>query len=95
MFPNKTAGKPMVRKDGSEVINPNSGEVINQCDFNGKITLPEGLPAGEYEVNVYRNISKAGNEYMSGKIKKAWVKPEEVKQVTSQPADLDDDFPDF
>ena len=41
------------------------------------ITLPDGLPAGEYEVNVYRNISKAGKEYMSGKIKKAWVKPEE------------------
>jgi hypothetical protein len=92
MFPNKNAGKPMTRKDGSEVINPNSGEVINQCDFNGTITLPDGLPAGEYEVNVYRNISRAGNEYMSGKIKKAWVKPEKTKAPDSS---VDDDYVDF
>jgi hypothetical protein len=91
MFPNKGAGKPMVKSDGSMVVNSNTGEVVNQCDYNGKITLLEGLPAGDYEVNVYRNISKNGNEYMSGKIKKAWVKPEDSKQAANQPDSEEND----
>ena len=74
LFVNKMAGQPIKRKDGTLVTNT-KGNSITHGSFNGKINLPEGLPAGEYEVSVYNTIAKSGLEYLSGTIKKAWVKP--------------------
>lgn len=93
LFVNKMAGQPIKRKDGTLVTNAN-GDSITHGSFNGKINLPEGLPAGEYEVSVYNTTAKSGLEYLSGPIKKAWVKPEETQQAASQP-DVDDECPPF
>ena len=75
LFSNKFEGSPIKKKDGSFVLNSN-GEKILQGAFNGKINLPEGLPAGDYDVSVYRATAKTGTEYLSGNIKKAYVKQE-------------------
>ena len=73
IFTNKYAGSPIKRKDGIFVTD-SKGDPIKQGSFNGKINLPEGLPAGDYEVSIYKAISKTGDEYMSGTIKKAFVR---------------------
>lgn len=93
LFVNKMAGQPIKRKDGTLVTNA-KGDSITHGSFNGKINLPEGLPAGEYDVSVYNTTAKSGLEYLSGPIKKAWVKPEENKQEVTQPTvESDDEIP--
>jgi hypothetical protein len=75
LFINQHEGKPIKKKDGSFVTKAN-GENILHGAFNGKINLPEGLLAGDYEVSVYRSTSKAGLEYFAGNVKPAYVKKE-------------------
>jgi hypothetical protein len=75
LFINQHEGKPIKKKDGSFVTKAN-GDQILQGAFNGKINLPEGLPAGDYEVSVYGSTSKAGLQYFAGNIKAAYVKKE-------------------
>ena len=79
IFTNKNAGNPIKKKDGSFVTN-SSGENILQSDYNAKITLPEGLAAGEYEINIYKNTAKSGLEYLSGNIKPAFKKIDKHNQ---------------
>jgi hypothetical protein len=79
LFINQNEGKPIKKKDGSFVTKAN-GENILQGAFNGKINLPEGLPAGDYEVSVYSSTSKAGLGYFAGNIKPAFVKKESISQ---------------
>jgi len=85
LFINQNEGKPIKKKDGSFVTKSN-GENILQGSFNGKINLPEGLPAGDYEVSVYRATSKAGLEYFAGNIKPAFVKREGVSKHSEDKA---------
>ena len=73
LFINQHEGKPIKKKDGTFVTKAN-GEEILQGAFNGKINLPQGLPAGDYEVSVYRSTSKSGLEYLAGNIKPAYLK---------------------
>lgn len=107
IFANKYAGLPIKKKDGTFVTD-SKGNPINQGNFNGKINLPEGLPAGDYEVSIYKAISKTGGEYMSGTIKKAYVKQDKPIDAHSQDKgngyapesnhvveDADDGFPPF
>ena len=75
LFINKYENQPIKKKDGSFVTKAN-GDQILQGAFSGKINLPEGLSAGDYEVSIYRSISKAGSEYFAGNIKPAFVKKE-------------------
>jgi hypothetical protein len=82
IFTNKYAGSPIKKKDKTFVTD-SKGDPINQGDFNGKINLPEGLPAGDYEVSIYKKV-KNGNEYMSGTIKKAYVKQDKPIDAHSQ-----------
>lgn len=77
LFINQHEGKPIKKKDGT-FVTKSSGEKILQGAFNGKINLPEGLPAGDYEVSVYRSTSKSGLEYLSGNIKPAYVKDKAI-----------------
>lgn len=87
LFTNKNEGKPIKKQDGSFVVKAD-GEQILQGSFNAKINLPEGLPAGDYEVSVYRSIAKSGIEYFAGNIKKAWVKKEtQIDQHSKAKAD--------
>ncbi len=79
IFTNKFAGQPIKKKDGSFVTKSN-GENLLQSDFSGKINLPEGLPAGDYEVNIYKSVAKSGLEYMSGTIKPAFKKIDKHSQ---------------
>lgn len=79
LFINQHEGKPIKKPDGTFVTKAN-GEKILQGAFNGKINLPAGLPAGDYEVSVYRSVSKAGLEYLAGNIKAAYVKRDKVDQ---------------
>jgi hypothetical protein len=79
LFINQNEGKPIKKKDGSFVTKAN-GDNILQGAFNGKINLPEGLPAGDYEVSVYHSLSKAGLGYFAGNIKPAFVKKEGISQ---------------
>jgi hypothetical protein len=79
LFINQHEGKPIKKQDGTFVTKAN-GEEILQGAFNGKINLPEGLPAGDYEVSVYRSVSKSGLEYLAGNIKAAYVKKDKVDQ---------------
>jgi hypothetical protein len=87
IFTNKYAGTPIKKKDGSFVEDSN-GNPIKQGSFNGKINLPEGLPAGDYEVSIYKAIVKSGvksgEEYMAGRIKKAYVKQDKPIDAHSQ-----------
>ena len=66
------------------------------------------MPAGDYEVSIYKAISKTGGEYMSGTIKKAYVKQDKPIDAHSQDKgngyapesnhveeDADDGFPPF
>ena len=71
IFKNDRAGKQVFR-NGQPV--EYDGKPIIESDLNGKITLPEGLNAGEYEVKIYKKVSKAGTTYYSGTIKPAYVK---------------------
>ena len=75
IFTNKEAGQPVKKQDGSFVVNA-QGDSFNQSDFTGKIELPEGLPAGNYEVAIYKSTAKSGLEYLRGNIRPAWVKKE-------------------
>lgn len=70
IFKNDKVGQPIKKKDGSDV--EYNGRVMLQCDLNGKITLPESLPAGEYEVSIYKQQSKTGLTFYSGTIKAAF-----------------------
>lgn len=79
LFTNQNEGKPIKKKDGSFVTKAD-GEKILQGAFNGKINLPEGLPKGDYEISIYRSVSKAGLEYFAGNIKPAFVKKESVSK---------------
>jgi len=79
LFINQNEGKPIKKNDGSFVTNA-KGEQILQGAFNGKINLPEGLPAGDYEVSIYRATSKAGLDYFAGNIKPAFVKKDKVSK---------------
>ena len=72
---NKYENQPIKKKDGSFVTKAN-GDQILQGAFSGRINLPEGLSSGDYEVSIYRSISKAGVEYFAGNIKPAFVKKE-------------------
>ena len=78
IFKNDKVGQPIKKKDGSIV--EYNGEPMLHCDLNGKINLPEGLPAGDYEVSIYKNTAKSGLSYYSGTIKVAWKKSEQSKQ---------------
>lgn len=70
IFKNDKAGQPIKKKDGSNV--EYNGRIMLQCDLNGKITLPEALPAGEYEVSIYKQKSKADLTFYAGTIKAAF-----------------------
>lgn len=70
IFKNDKVGQPIKRKDGSDV--EYKGEPMLHCDLNGKITLPEGLAAGEYDVSIYKRQSKAGLTFYAGTIKAAF-----------------------
>jgi len=73
LFPNNNEGQPIKKKDGTFVTKSNGDQIMHGA-FNGKINLPEGLTAGDYDFSVYRGISKTGNEYLAGNIKPAYVK---------------------
>ena len=60
LFTNEFGGKPVKKQDGTNFLKAN---------FNGIITLKEGLPAGEYKVDCYEKVSKKGNIYYSAIIK--------------------------
>ena len=77
IFKNNNAGQPVKKKDGSIV--EYDGKPMLQPSLNGKINLPEGLPAGDYEVAIYQYISDKNPDrpplkYYSGTIKAAWKK---------------------
>jgi len=72
IFKNDKAGEPVKKRDGSVV--EYNGNVMLQPFMNGKITLPEELPAGDYEVGIYQKESKAGLKYYQGTIKEAFKK---------------------
>lgn len=77
IFKNNYAGQPIKKEDGSIV--EYDGKPMLQPSLNGKINLPEGLPAGDYEVAIYqytsdKNPDKPALKYYSGTIKPAWKK---------------------
>lgn len=77
IFKNNNAGQPIKKKDGSIV--EYDGKPMLQPSLNGKINLPEGLPAGDYEVAIYqyiadKNPDKPPLKYYSGTIKPAFKK---------------------
>lgn len=100
IFKNDKAGQPVVRNGQPVEYN---GKPIIESDLNGKITLPEGLNAGEYEVKIYKKISKAGKSYYSGTIKPAFVKRDKTISQHSvdkgnayqNQNDMDDELPSF
>jgi hypothetical protein len=67
IFKNEKVGQPIKKKDGTIV--EYNGEPMLHCALDGKINLPEGLPAGDYAVAIYQCTSKAGLKYYSGTIK--------------------------
>jgi hypothetical protein len=99
IFKNEKVGQPIKRNDGSVV--EYNGEPMLHCDLNGKINLPEGLPAGDYEVAIYKKKSKSGLSYYAGTIKEAWkkAKPVDAHNTTkangyvAEEEDLDDSLP--
>lgn len=98
IFKNEKAGQPIKKKDGSVV--EYNGQPMLQPALNGKINLPEGLPAGDYDIGIYQYESKKGTKYYSGTIKPAWKKPDahnEAKQNGYQPQEegdfISDDCP--
>ena len=95
IFKNKLVGQPIKRKDGTLV--EYNGKQLTHCDLNGKITLPEGLEAGEYEVNIYQNTSKNGLVYYSGSIKPAYKKEIDQHSVDKsngfQPQEEEEEVP--
>lgn len=87
IFKNNKAGQPIKKRDGSVV--EYNGKTMYEPALNGKINLPEGLPAGDYEVGIYqyesnKNPDKPPLKYYSGTIKEAWKK--EVKPA-NQPSE--------
>ena len=78
IFKNDKVGQPVIRNDGSIV--EFNGEPMIHCDLNGKINLPEGLPAGDYTISIYKQKAKTGLNYYAGTIKPAWKKKEEIDQ---------------
>jgi hypothetical protein len=76
IFKNEKAGQPIVKRDGSYV--EYNGQKMLEPDLNGKITLPAGLDAGEYQIAIYRATSKKGSSYYSGTIKPAFDKNKTV-----------------
>jgi hypothetical protein len=76
---------------------PKAGDKFTPPAYNGKITLPEGLPAGEYDVGIYINESKTGLKFMSGNIKPAFKPKEPIskhnidKSNGYQPQETEDD----
>lgn len=101
IFKNDNAGKPVLRQ-GKPIYLDNGNQLI-QCDLNGKIRLPEDLPAGEYEVNIYKKVKEKpeGNLiYYSGTIKPAFKKDKpnahtQAKQNGYVPSDepIEDEIP--
>lgn len=78
IFKNDRAGQPIKKKDGS-IIEFN-GKALQEPDLKGIISIAaENLPVGEYEVGIYKNVSKKGNTYYSGKIKPAF-KPNNIDE---------------
>ena len=67
LFTNEFGGKPVI-KDGMPV-KKQDGTNLLKANFNGIITLKEGLPAGEYKVDCYEKVSAKGNIYYSAIIK--------------------------
>lgn len=82
IFKNEHAGKPIKKNDGSFVTDSN-GNSVKQGDLNGKINLPADLPAGDYEVSIYKKEytdKKTGEIKImySGRIKKAYVRKDKA-----------------
>ena len=77
IFKNDKAGKQVMRQGQPVEYN---GKPIVESDLNGKISLPEGLAAGEYEIKIYKKTAKTGLAYYSGTIKPAYVKPSKHDQ---------------
>jgi len=94
IFANKQAGQPITKKDGSEVVG-SDGKLFLHAHSTGKISLPGGLPAGEYEVAIYKTVAKSGLDYLVGTIKPAWKKVAvEVATVkAADAAEFDDTIP--
>ncbi len=90
IFKNKKAGQQITKKDGSAV--EYNGNPVLYCDLNGKIELPEGLPAGKYEVAIYKNTAKSGLVYYSGNIKPEYVSEEKQEQPQKE-EELGEDLP--
>lgn len=98
IFKNEKAGQPVLKKDGSVV--EYNGNIMLQPFMNGKITLPEGLPAGDYDVGIYQKESKKGLKYYQGTIKPAFKKVDKHNEskanayvAESEELDLSDDIP--
>ena len=88
IFKNDNAGKPIKKQDNTFVSDSN-GNPIKQSELNGKINLPEGLAAGDYEVAIYKKEytdKKTGElkTMYSGRIKKAFVKQDRPIDAHSQ-----------
>jgi len=84
IFKNNNAGQPIKKKDGSIV--EYDGKPMLQPSLNGKINLPEGLPAGDYEVAIYqytsdKNPDRPPLKYYAGTIKAAWKKDDSFKKA--------------
>lgn len=67
---------------------PKPEDKFKPSDYNGKITLPEWLAAGEYEVGIFLNEfqnKKTGEieKYMSGNIRPAYKKDEQSQPKQS------------
>lgn len=96
IFKNDRAGQQVIRNGNPVEYN---GKPIIECDLNGKIALPEGLEAGDYEVKIYKKVSKAGKSYYSGTIKPAYKKDKTIdshnqaKGNAYQPEQEDDEIP--
>jgi hypothetical protein len=73
IFKNNKAGQPILRN--GEPVEYN-GKPLIECDLSGKINLPEGLDAGDYEIAIYKQVSKNGLTYYGGAIKPAFKKKE-------------------
>lgn len=98
IFKNKKAGQPILKN--GEPLEYN-GKPMLECDLSGKINLPEGLEAGDYEVAIYKQVSQKGLSYYGGTIKPAFKKKSEAgekhyaaKSNGYQPQeDIDDSIP--
>jgi len=78
IFKNERAGQQVTKRDGSVV--EYNGKPILHSDLNCIIDLPEGLPAGKYDVSAYKYTSQKGLNYYSGNIKPAYNPEKKVDQ---------------